>query len=69
MDGIDSNTLAWAGAGLLLVIVAYWILYRVVRAAVRAGVRESGLAGRGIPFMPRKEEDSAHDFVFTEPRY
>jgi hypothetical protein len=52
-----------------LVLVGFWITYKVIRAAVRDGIREAGLySNRAMAQTGRKQLDPKYDFVYTEPR-
>ena len=59
----------WIAVGLLSVLLLLWLVYRVVKAAVRAGIKDAGLVV-SQPHMvrPRKPQDPKYDFVYTEPR-
>jgi len=58
------SNLFWAAIELISVLIGLWVLYRVLKAAVREGIKESGLVetlaraaaqarpketGRGVP--------------------
>ena len=60
----------WAAALVVLAqFLLLWLVYRVVKAAVRAGIKDAGLVV-SQPHMvrPRKPQDPKYDFVYTEPR-
>ncbi|KQT10990.1 hypothetical protein [Ramlibacter sp. Leaf400] len=50
----------WYGAvSLIGFIVTMWCLYHVIRAAIRDGIRESGLVGTWTSVVARTRRESA----------
>lgn len=70
IDAIGSTTLLYAGAGLLTLFLLFWLGYRVIKSAVREGIRAAGLGPNPIrPHRPLSQQlDPKYDFVYTEPR-
>ena len=65
----ESSTWLCVAAGFLSLILGFWITYRVVKAAVRDGIKEAGLySNRAMAQGGRKGLDPKYDFVYTEPR-
>ena len=66
---IDSSLWLGIAAGLLSLSLGFWLTYRVVKAAVRDGIKEAGLySNRAMAQGGRKALDPKYDFVYTEPR-
>jgi hypothetical protein len=66
---LGNSTLLYAAAGFLSLVLAFWVTYRVVKAAVRDGIKEAGLySNRAMAQGGRKQLDPKYDFVYTEPR-
>jgi hypothetical protein len=64
-----SSLWLYAAAGLLCLSLGFWITYRVIKAAVRDGIKEAGLySNRAMAQGSRKGLDPKYDFVYTEPR-
>jgi hypothetical protein len=64
-----TSLLVLVAAGLLSLALVFWITYRVVKAAVREGIKEAGLySNRAMAQSGRKQLDPKYDFVYTEPR-
>ena len=59
----------WIALVVVLLPVAYWLAYRVIRAAVCRGVRSAGLVGPSSMLHLRKTQDMMHDFVYSKPHY
>ena len=68
-SAVVSTPLGSALACLLMLVVGFWITYKVIRAAVRDGIKEAGLySNRALAQTGRKQLDPKYDFVYTEPR-
>jgi len=68
-SAVVNTPLGSALACLLLVLAGFWITYKVIRAAVRDGIKEAGLySNRAMAQTGRKQLDPKYDFVYTEPR-
>lgn len=64
-----STALFFIAAAFLFLGVGFWLTYKVVKAAVRDGIKEAGLySNRALAKDGRKQLDPKYDFVYTEPR-